>query len=144
MEQELKSAIQTDLTKLGTENYEVIVSCGKYFNALAMKGTEMPADKRISISGNLTAEDLIAFAQHLASTTYVEKHNKMMEDINNGFSTGVMSDGVGNAFIYDGDLHELLCGVEVNFEGKEISSEIHSTTLEPHLGKPVDFSSMHR
>ena len=131
----------TDLTKLKTTNYEIIVSCGKYFNALAVKGNKMPADKRISISGDFSYEDLLGFAQQIAYSTFNEKATRLAEKMESGAR---MADGVGNAFIYDADLNELLCGVEINFEGKEITTEIHSTTLEPNLGKPIEFSKFHR
>lgn len=137
MEKELKNAIHTDLIKKGTTNYEIIVSCGKDFRELAMAGVEMPADRKIAISGDLSTEELIAFVEQLTYSTYEKKQDRAV----------TMAESLGNAFVFDGDSQELLCGVELNFEGYEVKETIHSTTLEPELGQPVNVSEtpgMHR
>lgn len=129
MDKKLLECLQNDLSS--TQSKDIVISCGKYFNEVANRGLEnlVNNDRKITIVGDISAEELVTLLQKMVMTTYQDKLSQQAE-----IGHGVMADGVGNAFIFDSVNHGLLGGIEVNFEGRQVTTEIYSNTADLTLG----------
>ena len=113
-------------------DYVVKISCGKYFAPTLRRMMEgMKMDKEFHINGDVTLADVQSIASRIAISTYEEKSDRLFKE-----GTGVMSDGVANAFIYSDE--GLISAVSAFLEGKEPSIEIYNQEQIEQAMQPVN------